>query len=104
MTHTLPLYIWSVDPRQDRARDAMRTTVILPIRGDTAMMITNSWSGVRVDHWLIFERFMSAAGDLVATRLSWVDKSELQTEAFDIARKYAHAIHGIDIAALDPPF
>lgn len=95
---------WQIKPAQDNAAQAYLVTAIYPMRADVAIVVTNSLSGVRLDQWLIFERFMVLIDDTVHTRMSFIDNRTHMTEALDVVRKFGIGVYGVDISLVDVPF
>lgn len=92
------------DMTQENALSAHLTTVILSVRPQLAMMITNAISGVRCDTWLIFERHMTEREGNVYTTFCFADSRVHQTDAINTAVAYAKAIFGVDIDTSKTPF
>lgn len=79
-------------------------TSIYPVRDGLALMVTNSFGGIAVDTWLVFERHMTLVFDRVNTRLSYVGEHASLSGACEIVRRWSLAVYGKDVIGDDLPF
>lgn len=91
------MYGYNPKSNQVNALQGILVTVILPIRPDLAMMVTNSIGGMRCDVWMIFERHMRQDGDIVRTILRYVGNEIHDGDAIRKACEYAKFFYGVVI-------
>lgn len=95
---------WKIPSSRENAQAGVLVTDIYPIREGIAMMVTNSFGGIRMDTWMIFERFMQQIDANIETRVRWIASETHLTDALNIMRKYAWGVYQKDIATERFPF
>jgi len=104
MIYPMPAHSWGKNPIIENALTSYAITSIYPVKADVALVITNSFGGIKLTQWLIFERFMKREGEHVRTVMSYITQADTFTEALDHARVFGRGVYGVDIADYNTPF
>lgn len=104
MITPMPRADWQITPDREFPPRTYLITSIHPVKANVALVITNSFGGVRLTQWMVLERFMKLEKEAVETCLNYVTVADKLTDAMNAARKFGRAVYGVDIADYKAPF
>lgn len=101
---TLTEHDWKVQRAQENALSAPNTSMEYPVSDVRRIVITNIFSGIRVDTWFVWDKLTTEIENAGTIHLAFVGAGFKQTEALELARDYAWRVYRKDIANPSDPF
>lgn len=95
---------WNVPRTHENAMSAPMTAAEYPISETRHIVVTNTWFGMRVDTWTVWDRASEGVADVKSAHYAYVDNSLSQSDALNRAREYAWFVYRKDIANMADPF